>query len=269
MTKFMWAFLLLGLTANAAAQSNVYTLDSAPWSNQKYEVCRVANDNGLRAVIFEAEIEEWTYPEADLLTTRLVASADGIKEVTVKKERHSPAYYLKEQKIAYLDNMDNWVDKSGMAVRSLDQLESLSGEKVKPVIKINYEKFVYKANLELEHASAIEKIHYEAPCTAFSVGHYDKLETETYYDFGQNNPYQCDAKKSLKRSQKLNYTKTSHRPIVTIPDGSSYYVKYPNGKISTYPWYGFEYLYKEDGSLICDWNDLGSLIGYELTNAIQ
>jgi hypothetical protein len=269
MRHFLLALLFLTFNSSAFAKSYGYTLQTTPWSTEKFKVCPTPTENGLRAIIFEAEIEEWSHPVTTLLTTRFKASADGIKEVVVKKELNLTAYHLKEQKIGYLDDKNNWVDENGTQINNFGQLKIISGEKTQADAKANYSKFVYKTNIELERAAAIQKIHGEAPCTVFSVGHYDKLETETYYDFVPNNPYQCDDDKGLQRNQKLNYTKKSYRPIASIPDGSSYYIKYPGGKIITYGWTGVELLYDKHGSLICDWNDLGLFIGYELIDSSQ
>jgi len=271
MKYFIWVFILLGCAANAIAQTDGYTLNTAPWSDKEFEVCPLQRDNDLRAVIFEPEIEEWAYTEKGLITTKLELYEKGIREVVVKNEKQLPAYYLKEQKIGYLDNKNHWVDKSGIQIRNFGQLETISGEKVHPDAKANYEKFVYKANFELEHAAAMKKIHYEAPCTVFSVGHYDKLESDFHYDFGPNNPYQCDANTGLKRSQKFNYSEKTHRPVACCPDGSNYYVKLPDGEIKTYPGHYpiWEVLYPDDKPQHCDWNDLGSLVGYNLIQPIQ
>ena len=266
MKHFMWAFLLLGFAPNVAAQNTGYTLDTAPWSNQKYEVCSAANENGLRAVIFEPEIEEWAYRVSNLPMTKLEVYENGMREVVVSSEKTLPAYFLKEQKIGYINKQSMWVDENGVQIINDDQLEIKSGKREQPKTKGSYEKPAYTANFELEYAAAMDKIHYEPPCTVFSVGHFHKLESETYFDFGENNPYQCDSNKGLKRGQKFNYSKKFTRPVVCCPDGSNYYVKLPDGEIKIYRAYHpiWEVLYKDDGSPICEWNDLGSIKGYEL-----
>lgn len=269
MRYLLWAIILLCWGPSAASENNGYTLDKAPWSNKKFEVCPTLGQNGLRAVIFEPEIEEWSYMLEVLPTVELKATENGVAEFIANNEKQFPAYFLKGQKIGYIDDKNIWVNKNGIKVTNFDKLNSVSGEKVQPNVKGSYEKYIYKANLEMENAAAIEKIHYEAPCTVFSVVHFDKLESETNYEFGSNNPYECDLEKSFKRSQKFNYTAKVSRPVVSRADGTQYYIKFPSGEIKTYGWTGIEHLYNQDGSLICDWNDLGQLIGYELIQSSE
>lgn len=271
MRHFMWAFLLLGFTQNADAQDKGYTLETAPWSHQAYEVCSTPNDDELRAVVFEPEIENWTYTESNTPKTKLEIQKNGIKEVLVNSERTLPAYFLKEQKIGYIDKANNWVNKNGVKITKLGQLEIQQGKRDQPIPKGSLEKLIYEANFELEYSAAMEKLHDELPCTVFSVGHYHILETETYFDFGENNPYECDPIEGLKRSQKLNYSKKFTRPVVGFSDGSNYFVKFPDSTIKTYRAYYpvWDVLYKKDGSPVCEWNDLGSLIGYELIAPTQ
>lgn len=271
MKHFIWALLFLGFSSNASTGNGGHTLETAPWSDEKYEVCPTPMENGLRAVIFKPEVEEWNYKVEYPETTKLVATENGISEIVVNNDQHLPAYYLKEQKIGYLDANGIWVDEHGVHVTRFNQLTATFGEKAQPKVQGSQEKQVYKANFEREHAAAMKKIYYEAPCTVFSVGHFDKLESELQYDFGSNNPYQCDAEIGLKRSQKFDYIRKVQRPVVAYTDGSNYYVKFPNGDIKTYRAYHpiWEVLYREDGSPICEWNDLGSLIGYELVNPTQ
>jgi len=246
-----------------------YRLDAAPWADQKFEICSSPNTNGLRAVVFEPVIEEWTYTSTGPLETRIVFSDTGIREVAVKNERSQPAYFLREQRIGYVDDKNYWVDQSGTQISNFEQIKRISGEKIQPEIKSDYERFVYKANFELENAAAMKKIVNEPPCTIFSVGHNDKLESKLQYNFGPNNPYECDAEQGLKRSEKLNYSDISHRPVICCPDGSNYYVKFRDGQIKTYRAYHDmqTVLYPDDNSQRCEWNDLGSLIGYELIQA--
>lgn len=264
MKHFMWAIILLGFAPSATAQDKGYTLDTAPWSNQNYEVCQTPNDKGLRAVIFEPEIETWSYTEDGPPITDLKATKDGIIEVVVSNQKQRPAYYLRSQKIGYLDDKNTWVDENGQNILSLGSFKTVKGEKSEPSLIGSYEKLIYKANIDREHAAALEKIHYEPPCTVFSIWFLDEYEAEIRYEFDQNNPYQCDTDAGLKRSQKFNYVDKVSRPVVSMPDGTSYYIKYPDGEIKTYGWTGFERLYKEDKSFICDWNDLGRFIGFEL-----
>lgn len=266
MKHLIWALLFLGHVSSAAAQFDGYTLDTAPWSNQEFELCPILNDSGFQAVVFKPKIKEWSYTQEGPLKVKLKATEKGITEIVVKAEKRLKAYHLIEQKIGYLDDKKKWVDKNGSKVSNFDSFEILSGEKVKPNIKgLSSEEYIYLSNLERESAAAMEKIHYAAPCTVFVLEHYDLLEADFLYDFGKNNPYECGQEKSIKRSQKFNYTAKISRPVVSRPDGSQYYIKLPTGEIIIHGWTGAEHLYNKDGSLICEWNDLGSIIGYELT----
>jgi len=260
----MWAIFIIACCYPAIAQDTEFAFNTEPWSDQEFEICPVPNDDGLRAVLFKPEIEEWSYTLEVLPTIELKATRDGVIETVVSNKKQFPAYHLVEQKIGYLNEKNEWVDKYGNGIRDLDSFERISGEKVQPTATGSYESYAYKANLELENAAALSKIHYEAPCTVFSVGHFDKLESETHFDFGKNNPYGCGLEASFKRSQKFNYTSKTSRPVVSRPDGSQYYLKLPSGEIKTYGWTGIEYLYNDDGVFLCDWKDLGQFIGYEL-----
>lgn len=265
MKHFIWVLLFLGFSSIACTENGGYTLETAPWSDETFEVCPTPTDNGLRAVIFEPEVEEWSYKVEYPETTKLVATENGISEIVVNNDKHLPAYYLKEQKIGYLDNRDRWVDENGLPITRIDQLKKNHGEREKPKARgISYEEYAYNPNIEKENAAAMDKINDAAPCTVFELNHYGKLEADFLYDFGNNNPYQCDASIGITRSRKFNYTGKVSRAVALIADGTSYYIKYPSGEVKSYGWTGIERLYNEDGLLICDWNDLGSVIGYEL-----
>lgn len=259
------AFLFV-ITSSAGAQTQDYKLEDAPWSNQAFNVCPVPDERGLRAVVFEPVVEEWSYEVPGDVTSNLVVTKDGIQEVISENHTKHPAYYLKSQTIGYLNEKDIWVDKTGKFANTSGDLKTISGHKTPPKMIPAYEKFVYEANFKAEYDAAMEKIHYAPPCTVFSVGHMNKLEAKLQYDFGKNNPYHCGASGQLEQSQKLNYTKVSHRPIVCCPDGSNYFVKFSDSEIKTYRAYAdiSKILYPADGSQVCEWNDLGSLIGYEL-----
>lgn len=264
MKKFIWSILFCTMTANAAAKNGGYHLGNAPWSNEVFETCPTGEQEKFRTVIFEPEIEEWSYTLTKFPATKLVATKNGIREVITNNEKIRPAYFLKEQKIGYLNKLNQWVSQGGKLITDFDQFDSISGARVKPKIEPHHEKLVYKSNIELEHAAALEKLHYSPPCSAFSVGHFDKLESDLQYEFGDNNPLQCDAKNGVKRSDKYDYSETLHRPVVAYADGTSYYIKFPNGVAKSFGWTGIERLYDEDGTMICDWGEIPQIAGYEL-----
>lgn len=255
---------MCGIGANAAANENGFTIGTEPWSDKTFEICAATENGDRRAVVFEPEIENWTYTLTEFPTAKLVATKDGIKEVIGKSEEKRPAYFLKEQKIGYLNHLDQWVSQNGTLLTSFDQLQSVSGERVQPEIIPHSEKQIYKSNIELEHAAAMEKLHYEPPCTAFSVGHYNLLESSPQFDFGENNPFECDKNSGLKRSKKFDYSETFQRSVVGYVDGTSYYIKFPNGDAQAFPWTGIERLYNPDGSMICDWGEINAYAGHEL-----
>lgn len=265
MKNLIWAIFFSGAGISASANDGSFTLSESPWSDRNFEVCPKSDNTSLRVVVFEPEIETWTYTIDGADTVRLKATENGIIERIVKTERSSPAFFLKEQKIGYVDDNDNWVDENGVQIARFEQLKIVRGIRTKPNIKgLTIEETVYASDLEKEQAAAMEKIHYEAPCSVFLLEHYDIREADFKYDFGDNNPYECHATEGMKRSESLDYIAKLSRSVVSRPDGSQYYVKFPNGEIKVFGWAGVEHLYNNDGSLICDWNDLGQFAGYEL-----
>lgn len=264
MKIIIWAILFCTIVTTAAAKDGGYHLGNAPWSNETFEVCPTDEQDSFRTVVFEPEIEEWSYTLTEFPSVKLVATENGITEVVSNGEKIRPAYFLKSQKIGFLNSLNQWVRQDGELITDFEQFDSISGTRVQPKIKPHHERRVYKSKIDLEHAAALQKLHYSPPCTAFEVGHYDKLESNLQYEFGDNNPLQCDEKNGTKRSDKFNYSETIHRPVVAYADGTSYFIKFPNGDSISFGWTGIERLYDEDGTLICDWGEIPQFAGYEL-----
>jgi len=254
----------LAFTQNVTAQTYGYKIDTTPWSNEEFKVCPIPLDNGLKVVVFEPTIENWTYPKEEI-SSKLETYSDGIREVIIKETIDMPAYHLSEQRIGYLNKNGFWVNSNDQKVTSFYQFETHSGEKTEPKLVNTTERTTYVSNFERESAIAMDMIHNAPPCTKFKFNHNDQRATDITYDFNSNNPLTCGEKSALKRSTELNYIKTVHRSVVCCPDGGNYYLKFPDGKIKVYRanfpiW---EVTHNEEEDPICDWNDLGSLKGHD------
>jgi len=241
----IYFFLVACLSSHslAIAGSAGYTLHDAPWSNKPFEVCSTLTESGLQPVLFEPKFEDWSYSPSKMYPF--------IHETKVKR----PAFYLIEQRIGYLNVEGIWVNHQGENVLDSADLESRTGVRIPPTFTSKIERLVQKSDFARESAEAMAKIKSARACSIFSKGHYDTLAADITYDFGSNNPYQCDAKTGLSRSANLNYTETVTRQVVTGSDSANYYVKFPNGDVKVYRAHFpiWEVTHTKSGDPICPW----------------
>ena len=245
----LYLFLVACLSSHslAIAESAGYTLHDAPWSNKRFEVCSSLTESGLQPVLFEPKFEDWSYTPSKM--------HPYIYEAKVQR----PAYYLIEQKIGYLNGDGIWVNNQGESVLDSADLESRTGERIPPTFRSTIERMVKKSDFARESADAMAKIEDALPCSIFAKGHYNTLAADITYDFGSNNPYQCDAKTGLSRSTNLNSTETVTRQVVTGSDSANYYVKFPDGDVKVYRAHFpiWEVTHTKSGDPICPWFTYG------------
>jgi len=155
MRLFLITFLLT--TACSPNQSaSGFKQTTAPWSDQKFEVCPSPNKKGLKIAIFEPIVEEWSYKEAHPLSVEYQVVDGGVREIIVDPPDMSmPAFHLVEQRIGYIDSKDYWVDEAGNRIIEFDQIDKVSGKKAEPTKIKSSEKLIYKHNFELESAIAM------------------------------------------------------------------------------------------------------------------
>jgi len=247
--------IMLGCVSCNAAKNDGYTLTTAPWSDESFQICPVLTESGLRPVLFKPEIENWTYIKKSPPTTSIKVSGTGVQEILSKNDRELSAYHLKEQKIGFLTANEIWVNRNGEPIKSFDQFEKKTGGKFEPTVTSSAERLIAKSDFKSETALALDKIKNAPPCSMFTKSHYDLVGADYTYDFGQNNPYKCDMELGYSQSTELNYTETKTRRIVSAPDSSNYYLKFPDGELQVYRAHFpiRQVTHNEQGKPICPW----------------
>lgn len=264
MWKGILASLILFIVGfNANGQS--YNIDNAPWSDETFEVCDTPNTHGLRAVIFEPKIERGTklisVTEVDHQLYPAPNEEDsfhGFGETFIRFTREVPAsfIYLKEQRVAYLNSRNQWVDTSGLPLKNVKEFEYHQGDRETGA----YEIFHPDEYPDMDHEAwdAKNKAYMDsAPnCSSQHVmGPMEPVIETVVRDYGRNNPLVCSDNGTVVHGDTLNDTYKAYRYVVKHVHGEGFYVKGPDGEVHAF--YGLQYSALNISSIdpdgVCDW----------------
>lgn len=261
----MWRLLLftfIPLATAFEADSQSYDLENAPWSGEAFEVCPTANANGLRAVIFEPVLERGTrlitVTKEDLQLYPAPNERGGYGEKITRFKQKVPAtyIYLKEQRVAYLNNLDQWVNADSLPLKNFKDFENHQGDRNIGAYEIFHPDDYPNLDHDAWDAKNRSLMETAPNCSSqYVMGPWHPVTETVARDYGPNNPLVCSENGSLVHGDALNDTYTIYRDVVKYTHGEALYLKGPNGKV--YAFYGLrfsEFLNAGiDPDNVCEW----------------
>lgn len=237
-------------------------MDNAPWSDETFKICETPNADGLRAVIFEPDLERGTkliiVTEVDHQLYPAPNEKDGFGEHISYFTREVPAsyIYLNEQRVAYINSRNRWVDATGHPIQDIEDFEVYQGDRETGAYEI-FHPDDYPI-LDQEAWDAKNKAFMEsAPnCSSQHVmGPMEPVIETVIRDYGTNNPLICSGDGTVVHGDSLNDTYKTYRYVTKYLHSEALYVKGPEGEVHAY--YGMQYsafnVSNIDPDGVCDW----------------